>query len=86
MTENREITFEIVEHIGVLQEYPTGWMKEVNLVSWNGNPAKVDIRDWDPSHERMSKGITLSLEEAHKLRSHLNARNIMAPTKNDFDR
>lgn len=86
MTDNREITFEIVEQLGVLQEYPTGWSKEVNLVCWNGNPAKVDIRDWDQTHERMSKGITLSLDEAHKLRSFLNERELIPPARDDFER
>lgn len=86
MVENREITFEIVEQLGVLQEYPTGWSKEVNLVSWNGNPAKVDIRDWDQAHERMSKGITLSLDEAHRLRSFLNERNLIPTEKYEIER
>lgn len=56
---DREITFEIVEHIGVVSNYENGWTKEVNLVSWNGQPAKFDLRDWDREHERMSRGITL---------------------------
>ena len=58
--ERDQITFEIKEHIGVLCVYHTGWKKELNLVSWNGNAPKYDIRDWDPDHERMSRGITLS--------------------------
>lgn len=62
-----EIKFEITEHIGVIKENPTGWKKELNLVSWNGNPAKYDIRDWDPEHEKMSRGITLTKEEASML-------------------
>ena len=45
-----QITFEITEHIGVLCVYHTGWKKELNLVSWNGNAPKNDIRDWDPDH------------------------------------
>ena len=46
--ERDQITFEIKEHIGVLCVYHTGWKKELNLVSWNGNAPKYDIRDWDP--------------------------------------
>ena len=34
---------------------------------WNGKPAKVDIREWDPEHEHMSRGITLRKSEALKL-------------------
>lgn len=67
MTVNREISFTIRQKIGILAVYQSGWRKEVNLVEWNGGPAKVDIRDWDPKHEHMGKGVTLRPEEAEKL-------------------
>jgi len=57
---DRNVRFEIVEFIGVLASHSTGWNKEINLVRWNGGTPKYDIRDWDPGHERMSKGVTLS--------------------------
>lgn len=56
--------FEIVKHLGVIGKYSTGWQKEINMVSWRGAPAKLDIRDWDENHERMSRGVTLHREEA----------------------
>ena len=59
-----EIEFEIVKHFGVLTAEKKGWKKELNLVSWNGKPPKLDIRDWAPGHEKMGKGITLTQEEA----------------------
>lgn len=59
--------FEIKEHIGVLKERPTGWKKELNLISWNDGPAKYDIREWDPNHEKMSRGITLDDDEMKNL-------------------
>lgn len=62
-----EVSFDIIEHIGVIAEGQAGWNKEVNLVSWNGLPAKIDIRDWDSTHERMSRGITLTEDAAKKL-------------------
>lgn len=62
-TDNAQITFEIVEKIGVITEYPTGWNREINIVSWNGNEPKYDIREWSPDHEKMSRGITLKEEE-----------------------
>ena len=62
-----KVTFDIKAQLGVLTEYPTGWKKEVNMVSWNGNPAKVEIRDWDPEHEKMSRGITLNEKEIGSL-------------------
>ena len=55
----QEIRFNIAQHMGVLGKSQTGWTKEVNLVEWNDKPSKLDIRDWDPEHEHMSRGITL---------------------------
>ena len=40
-----------------------GWNKELNIVSWNGGQQKYDIRDWNPEHTVMSRGITLSEKE-----------------------
>lgn len=67
---NGEITFEIVEHIGVLEVYDNReekWTKEVNLVAWNGGKPKIDVRDWNERHDRMSRGITLTEEQGEKL-------------------
>ena len=63
-----EIKYEITKHIGVLSEGSKGWTKELNLVSWNGREPKFDIRDWSPDHEKMGKGVTLTEEEAAKLK------------------
>lgn len=65
--ERDEVTFQVVQHLGVIASYPTGWTKELNLVAWNGNGAKFDLRDWDENHEHMSRGITLHAEEAKKV-------------------
>ena len=65
--QNDEFHFYITEHIGVLGTGKNGWNKEVNVVEWNDKPPKVDIRDWDPDHERMSRGITLTEEEAENM-------------------
>ena len=32
-------------------------------MSYNDAPPKYDIRSWDPNHEKMGKGVTLSKEE-----------------------
>ncbi|MBR2673908.1 MAG: hypothetical protein IKE52_00415 [Mogibacterium sp.] len=74
-----EVTFELVEHIGVLEERKDGWTKEVNIVSWNGGQGKIDIRDWDPSHERMSRGITLFEDTAERLAEALSNRYSQMP-------
>ena len=62
-----EIQFDLAKHFGVISEAKSGWKTELNLVSWNGRPPKIDIRDWSPSHEKMSKGVTLTREEAQKM-------------------
>lgn len=61
------ITYEITRHIGVISKEKNDWQRELNLVAWNGNPAKYDIRTWSPDHDRMTRGITLSSEEAAKV-------------------
>jgi len=58
-----EFTFKIEEHLLTLSENEKGWTKEINRVSFNGAPAKFDIRSWSPDHTKMGKGITLSNEE-----------------------
>jgi len=65
--ERDDVTFEITEHLGVISSYPTGWKKELNLVAWNGSGSKYDLRDWDPEHAHMSRGITLHKDEMKKL-------------------
>lgn len=68
-----EFKFEIKETLGILSESSKGWTKELNWVSWNEKEPKLDLREWDPVHEKMGKGVTLSKEEALKLRDLLNA-------------
>ena len=58
-----ELKYEIIKKIGVIGVTPTGWTKELNLISWSGREAKYDIRDWSPERSRMGRGITLTKEE-----------------------
>ena len=67
-----EIKYEITEKLGILSESTKGWTKEINLVSWNEYPAKYDIREWDPEHAKMGKGVTFTLDEIRELRDILN--------------
>lgn len=60
------IEYEVKKTIGILS-VNNSWQKELNLVSWNGQPAKLDIRSWSPDHKKMGKGVTLSEEEGEKL-------------------
>lgn len=69
-----DIKYEIIEKIGVISENAKGWTKELNLISWSGANPKYDIRDWAPEHEKMGKGVTLTEEEAEKLKELLEER------------
>lgn len=64
---SQEITSIITRKLAVLSENGKGYTKEVNLVSWNGADAKLDIRVWFPDHEKCGKGIVLTEEEGRKL-------------------
>ncbi len=66
-----EIKYEIVEKIGVLSTTEKGWSKELNLISWNDREPKYDLRDWNETHEKMGKGITLTQDELNKLKETL---------------
>ena len=67
-----ELKFEITERLGVLSENAKGWTKELNKVSWNEREPKYDLREWNPDHSRMGKGITLTDEEVETLKAILN--------------
>ncbi len=71
-----ELKFEITERIGVLSENAKGWTKELNKVSWNEREPKYDLREWNPDHSRMGKGITLTDEEVETLKAILNGEGI----------
>ena len=71
-----ELKFEITERIGVLSENAKGWTKELNKVSWSEREPKYDLREWNPDHSRMGKGITLTDEEVETLKAILNGEEI----------
>jgi len=63
MTERFE--FQVTEHISSISENKAGYTLELNKVSYNGNPAKLDLRRWKDG--KPLKGITLSDDEARSL-------------------
>lgn len=67
MAFNDNFKFEIVKCIAVLSTDRNGWTKEINLVSFNDAPPKYDIRSWDPDHQKMGKGISLSRDEMKEM-------------------
>lgn len=62
-----EFKYEIQENCGVISESGKGWVRELNLISWNEGTPKYDIRDWAPDHSKMGKGIGLTKEELETL-------------------
>ncbi len=67
-----QIKYEIVKELGKLSTMDSGWSKEINLVSWNDREPVYDIRTWNKEHDKMGKGVTLSLSETKKLLEVLN--------------
>jgi len=71
-----DIKFEIKDILGIFSEPTKGWSKELNLISWNDREPKYDIRDWDETHEKKGKGVTLTKEELKELKKILNEMDI----------
>lgn len=52
-----EFSYSIEKQLGVLSTSKSGWTVELNLISWNGRPAKYDIRSWAPGHKRWERAL-----------------------------
>ena len=63
----KDIQYVIVKEIAVLSQNDSGYTKEINLISWNGNEPKYDIRSFSPNREKCRKGITLTESEVKNL-------------------
>lgn len=69
-TTSNAFKYEIVERIAVLSRYGDT-TKELNLISYNGSPAKYDLRSWkrtDGEEPKLLKGLTLSEAEFTELK------------------
>lgn len=66
-TTTNPVTFSIEKHIGVLRTSPSGWTRELNIVKWGDRDPVFDIRDWNPDHTKMGKGLSFSGEELRSL-------------------
>lgn len=62
----KSITFEIIEEYGTFDPGEE-WSGEVNLVSWNGNPPRIDIRYWKSDRSKSRKLGALSDSAAREL-------------------
>ena len=64
---SERVDYEIVEEYGEVRRGEGQWPLKVRRVSWNGRPAKVDLRYWSPD-DKPRKGITLTSEEARQVK------------------
>ena len=65
---SKEFKYKIEKHLGTVSRSDDGkYTTEVNLISYNDSPAKIDIRNWNKETGRMYKGITLTRDEAKTL-------------------
>ena len=83
MANTNEVSFNVTKSIWRLNSQANGWQKEVNLVAWNSNKPRIDIRDWNSDKTKMKKGLTLSKEEALELKRCLNNIDISALYDNE---
>ena len=60
------ITHEVQKRLAVLSA-SGAYEKQVNLISWNGADAVVDIRTWNTETGKASKGITIKPDEVPAL-------------------
>ena len=69
---DKPFKYEITKRIAVLSQ-SGDTSKELNKVSYNGQPAKYDIRSWrrTDGEEKLLKGLTLSEEEMEALKQAL---------------
>ena len=73
--QNTAFNYQITEHIATLSQ-SGDTSKELNRVSYNGSPAKYDLRSWKRTdgEEKLLKGLTLTEDEARALKEALNGR------------
>ncbi len=65
------ITYEVLDKLGILSETPRGWTKELRLINWNNRGPRYDLREWSPGDKKASRGITMSLKEMRILQEAL---------------
>jgi len=73
----KDFSCEIIEHIAVLSKTEgqgCSYTTEINLISFNGNSPKYDIRKWQHvkgGEPKMLKGIALDEKEFEALKTAL---------------
>lgn len=71
----RKVTSHVIAEYGQISaNVRQGWARSLKLVSWNDNPAKFDIREWNG--DKAGKGMTFTREEIRNLRDLLSCINL----------
>lgn len=71
MNDTRDFSWEVVKALGNFSEERKNYTKELNQISWNGNPPVYDIRGWRVDKDGVKhplKGMSLKKEELIALR------------------
>ena len=74
--EKSEIKFEVTQELGVIEDPynpDVTMVKQLNMVSWNDKTAKADIRGWNEDRSKMTKGITMNVDELKSLKALLDS-------------
>lgn len=66
------VKFFIYKHIGNLSAINNGWIKELNVVSWNDREPVYDIRTWNTDHTEYGKGVTITMSQMVILKELIN--------------
>lgn len=61
-----DIEYKIINHMFKLKSTGT-FHKELNLISWNKRDPVYDLRGWNEDRSKMTKGITLTMDEFEEL-------------------
>lgn len=65
MSDNKEFNFNIEKDYGSFGEGT--WQYHLTKTSWQGRPAKLDVRQWNEDMSQMGKGVTLTDADAFEL-------------------
>lgn len=73
-TNSRTFSYRIEKELAVIGRFGDE-TKELNLISFNSRPAKLDLRCWknEDGKRLMLKGVTLSKDEAFALKEALDS-------------
>lgn len=67
MADNEEFSFKVEKDYGSFGD--GSWQFHLTKTSWQGRPAKLDVRQWNEDMTRMKRGVTLTDAEAYDLMS-----------------